>query len=183
MVSQNSGNNNPFTPQVARSQRIASAGIRSTRDFANLMSALMSDVLDGTVDTATAKAVTGAGAMLLKTVELQHRYGKAETPLVLAESQESHSGHAAIATQVDIVLPPAAKAKANSAPDLIIQAMSLAEGRRDTVRLITAWMHVNGAPKITENAVESILDELVDTGLIKPKPSSKGDDTDRWTLA
>lgn len=181
-----------FRPQenISRSQRIAVRGIRSTRDFANLMTALMADVLDGSVDPLKAKAVTGAGAMLLKTVEIQQKYGRPEIPLVLAEA-DVH------ALPVPVSLPARTKPegghevfdrrataeKEKSATSLVIEAMSPVNGRRDTIRLIAAWVRVDGAAGISDIAVENTLEALVEEGKVKPKPAIKDDPTDRWMLA
>ena len=65
---------NERTPQTVE---IAKAGIRTGQDFANLMAALMSDVLEGRVSPVVANAACNAGGKLLKVVEMQYRYGKA----------------------------------------------------------------------------------------------------------
>ena len=53
--------------------------IRTSEDFVNVMSALMSDVLGDRVTVAKANAATKAGSAILRVVELQHRYaGKDE---------------------------------------------------------------------------------------------------------
>lgn len=39
------------------------------------MSALMSDLIDGRIDSNVGNAVCNAGGKLLKVVEMQHRYG------------------------------------------------------------------------------------------------------------
>lgn len=68
-------------------------GIKSGEDFANLMSALMSDVLEGRVNPQVANAAVNAGGKLLKVVEMQYKYG--QTPeskqpmLVLAKGEPS----------------------------------------------------------------------------------------------
>jgi hypothetical protein len=43
-----------------------------------MMSALMSDVVDGSVNPATANAAVNAGGKLLKAVELQLKYGRGD---------------------------------------------------------------------------------------------------------
>lgn len=74
----------------SRSAELARQGVQTGEDFANLMSALMSDVLDGSVSPAVANAATNAGGKLLKIVQMQmqYRYGTAKEqknePLVLA---------------------------------------------------------------------------------------------------
>jgi hypothetical protein len=49
------------------------------------MSALMSDVIDGTISPNIANATVNAGGKLLKVVEMQYRYGspKESKPLTL----------------------------------------------------------------------------------------------------
>jgi hypothetical protein len=58
-----------------RSLSIANAGIRTGNDFAGLMSALMSDLIDGRVTPSIGNATCNAGGKLLKVVEMQYRYG------------------------------------------------------------------------------------------------------------
>lgn len=69
----------------ARSGRIAAAGVTTGEDFANLMSALMSDLIEGSITPNVANATVNAGGKLLKVVEMQYRYGspKASLPLSL----------------------------------------------------------------------------------------------------
>lgn len=57
------------------SHSIASRGIRTSGDFANLMCSLMTNLLDGSVTPVVANAVCNAGGKLLKAVELEHKYG------------------------------------------------------------------------------------------------------------
>ena len=59
----------------SRSRAISQQGVKSGRDFAHLMSALMSDLLSGAVDHPTANAVCNAGGKLLKVVEMEQKYG------------------------------------------------------------------------------------------------------------
>jgi len=68
-----------------RSGPIAAAGVSSGEDFANLMSALMSDLIDGSISPNVANATVNAGGKLLKVVEMQYRYGspKEQKPLSL----------------------------------------------------------------------------------------------------
>ena len=61
---------------TARSLPLAKRGVVTARDFANLMGALMSDILEGRVAPEMANAVCNAGGKMLKVVEMQHRYGK-----------------------------------------------------------------------------------------------------------
>lgn len=54
---------------------IADRGITDSSMFANLMSALVGDVLNARVSTDVANAAVNAGGKLLKVVELRYRYG------------------------------------------------------------------------------------------------------------
>lgn len=73
--------NNKSTPaKLAPSAVIAANGVTDSRDFANLMSTLIGDVLTGRVSTDVANAAVNAGGKLLKVVEMQHKYGSAKTP-------------------------------------------------------------------------------------------------------
>ena len=60
-----------------RSLPIAKKGIHSGSDFARFMSALMSDLIEETIEPKTANAAINAGGKLLKVVELQLKYGTA----------------------------------------------------------------------------------------------------------
>lgn len=62
-------------PEGPRSASIAARGIRTGHDFANLMSALMSDLIDGRVTPNIGNATCNAGGKLLKVVEMQFKYG------------------------------------------------------------------------------------------------------------
>jgi hypothetical protein len=62
------------------------AGVVTGTDFADLMSALMSDVIEGTVSPEVANAACNAGRQLLRVVEMQYRYGPH------AEEQKQRSG-------------------------------------------------------------------------------------------
>lgn len=58
-----------------RTLAIAQRGISTGADFANMMSALMSDIIEGRIDPIVANATCNAGGKLLKVVEMQLRYG------------------------------------------------------------------------------------------------------------
>ena len=58
-----------------KSLTAASKGIRTSKDFANVMSALMSDLLAGRVTPNVGNATCNAGGKLLKVVEMQYKYG------------------------------------------------------------------------------------------------------------
>lgn len=73
-------------PEVhPRSSGIAAAGVKTGEDFANLMSALMSDIIEGSITPIVANATVNAGGKLLKVVEMQYRYGqpKSSAPMTL----------------------------------------------------------------------------------------------------
>ena len=77
-----------LAPADTRSAKVAAAGIKTGHDFANLMSALMSDLIEGRVPPNIGNATCNAGGKLLKVVEMQYRYGtqqeRRETVLILA---------------------------------------------------------------------------------------------------
>lgn len=62
--------------QVTRSAPIAKRGIRTTQDFAELMSALMSDIIEERIPPDIANATVKAGQQMLKVVEMQIKYGE-----------------------------------------------------------------------------------------------------------
>lgn len=64
------------TPRAQpRSLPIATAGIRTGQDFARMMSALMSDVIEGSINPSVCNSAANAGGKLLRIVELQLKYG------------------------------------------------------------------------------------------------------------
>ena len=54
---------------------VAAKGIQTSQDFAQLMSCLMADVVEGNVSPGVANATCNAGGKLLKIVEMQIKYG------------------------------------------------------------------------------------------------------------
>lgn len=62
----------------AQSLSFSAKGIKTSADFANVMSALMSDIISGKVTPQAANAVCNAGGKLLKIVEMQYRYGRSQ---------------------------------------------------------------------------------------------------------
>jgi hypothetical protein len=60
--------------QTPRSLAISTSGVTTATDFATLMSAVMSDVIDGRLPPPVANAVCNAGGKLLKVVEMQYKY-------------------------------------------------------------------------------------------------------------
>ncbi len=74
-----------------RSLVIAKNGVRTGTDFANLMSALMSDLIEGKITPGVGNAACNAGGKLLKVVDMQMRYGsrgpgQGKKTLVLTDS-------------------------------------------------------------------------------------------------
>jgi len=63
------------TGQPPRSLAIATKGVKTGSDFAALMSALMSDLIEGRVTPSIGNATCNAGGKLLKVVEMQYKYG------------------------------------------------------------------------------------------------------------
>jgi hypothetical protein len=68
-----------------KSLAFAEAGVRTSGDFAGMMSALMSDTISGKVSPQVTNAAVNAGGKLLKVVEMQLRYGKPTTTGTRAE--------------------------------------------------------------------------------------------------
>ena len=58
-----------------RSLGISERGIKTGAQFANLMSAMMSDIISGRVTPAVGNAACNAGGKLLKVVEMQYKFG------------------------------------------------------------------------------------------------------------
>ena len=71
------------TTDAPKSLRFARDGIRTGEDFANTMSALMSDLIEGSITPEVGNAVCNAGGKLLKMVEMQYKY--ASPPQVVKE--------------------------------------------------------------------------------------------------
>jgi hypothetical protein len=61
--------------QQSRCLTIARKGIRTSHDFANMMSALMTDLAEGSMTPGQGNAICNAGGKLLKNVELEQKYG------------------------------------------------------------------------------------------------------------
>jgi len=57
----------------ASSLAIAERGVQSSSDFRDLMSALMSDVIRGSLNPMVTNAAVNAGGKLLKMVELEYK--------------------------------------------------------------------------------------------------------------
>lgn len=58
-----------------RSSAIAENGVNTSADFRNLMSALMSDVIQGRVTPSVTNAACNASGKMLRMVELEMKYG------------------------------------------------------------------------------------------------------------
>ncbi len=58
-----------------RSLKIAQKGVETSSQFASLMSALMSDLIEGSVAPQVGNATCNAGGKLLKVVEMTYKYG------------------------------------------------------------------------------------------------------------
>jgi hypothetical protein len=63
-------------PGPARSAAIAAAGVNTGAEFASLMSALMSDVIEGRINPVVSNAAVNAGGKLLKIVEMEYRHNE-----------------------------------------------------------------------------------------------------------
>ena len=66
-----------------RSLGLAERGVKTGADFANMMSALMSDIIADRITPSKANAACNAGRQLLKVVEMQYQYGGKENDHVL----------------------------------------------------------------------------------------------------
>lgn len=67
---------NDVLEAVPVSSMIAKRGIKTARDFAEFMGALMRDVVEGTLSPAQANAACRAGSTMLQVVKMQHEYGE-----------------------------------------------------------------------------------------------------------
>jgi hypothetical protein len=63
------------TTDKPRSLVLAQKGVKTGHDFANLMSGLMSDLIEGKITPSVGNAACNAGGKLLKVVEMQYKYG------------------------------------------------------------------------------------------------------------
>ena len=68
-------NKNSLAINGPRSLAFAKKGVRTSGDFAGMMSALMSDVIEGAVSPNVANATCNAGGKLLKVIEMQIKFG------------------------------------------------------------------------------------------------------------
>lgn len=76
----------PTTLPEASALPLAAKGINSSADFRNLMSALMSDVIQERISPNTVNAACNAGGKMLKMVELEYKFasGQVRNERVLA---------------------------------------------------------------------------------------------------
>ncbi len=58
-----------------RCLELTQRGICTSSDFAQMMAAMMADLVEGTITPQVGNAVTNAGGKLLKVVEMQMQYG------------------------------------------------------------------------------------------------------------
>lgn len=68
----NTKTNEVIAPKAAA---VAACGVTTGYEFANLMSALMSDLIDGRITPNIGNATCKAAGQLLRVVELQMKYG------------------------------------------------------------------------------------------------------------
>jgi hypothetical protein len=68
-------NTSKVEENAPRSLALAARGIHTGADFAAMMSAVMSDMIEGRLDPRVGNGVCNAGSKLLKVVEMQYRYG------------------------------------------------------------------------------------------------------------
>ena len=67
--------NEEISEKEPRCLKVAQKGIKTGADFATMMSALMSDLVEGRVTPSVGNATCNAGGKLLKVVEMQYKYG------------------------------------------------------------------------------------------------------------
>ena len=79
-----------------RSLALAERGVRTGGDFANMMSALMSDIIAERISPVIANAACNAGGKLLKVVEMQYKYGGKDTDRVLTLAPGAKTTEAAL---------------------------------------------------------------------------------------
>ena len=65
----------PKVPAAPRSLRVFAEGIKSDADYVNAFSALMVDIIDGSLTPAAGNVVCKAGANMLHMIELKYKYG------------------------------------------------------------------------------------------------------------
>ena len=70
------GDEKSVAKKRCRSLAVAENGVSTGGEFASMMSALMSDIIEGSITPQVANAVVNAGGKLLKVTELQLKYGQ-----------------------------------------------------------------------------------------------------------
>jgi hypothetical protein len=66
---------NSDSKEGPRCLEVSKRGVQTGSDFAEMMSGLMSDLVEGRVTPQVGNAVCNAGGKLLKIVEMNHKYG------------------------------------------------------------------------------------------------------------
>lgn len=75
----------PQLPADARVRVIGERGIINASDFADYMSAVMSDLVSGAITPQVANAACNAGGKLLKVMEMRMKYGQQHVKNVTPE--------------------------------------------------------------------------------------------------
>lgn len=83
-ISQKSTEKCESAKPVSRCSVEAEKGVHDSMQFANVFSALLTDILCGREKPDVANAACNVGGKLLKVVEMQHKYGGGGGPLPLA---------------------------------------------------------------------------------------------------
>lgn len=65
----------PTETTQPKSLVVARKGLKTSKDFANFMAALMTDIVEGKVSPGMGNASCNAGGKLLKVVEMEYKYG------------------------------------------------------------------------------------------------------------
>lgn len=68
----------PSTESKPRCLAVAQGGIKTANQFAQFMSDLITDVIEGGLTPQVSNAAVNAGGKLLKVVEMQYKYGKTQ---------------------------------------------------------------------------------------------------------
>jgi hypothetical protein len=71
----NSESTQVVSKESAKSLAVGKRGIKTGNDFAQFMSALMTDLIEGKVTPNVGNAACNAGGKLLKVVDMQQKYG------------------------------------------------------------------------------------------------------------
>jgi len=72
---ENAPSKEALAPQEPRCLKVSRRGIKTGDDFANYMSSLMSDLVEGRITPNIGNAACNAGGKLLKVVEMKYKYG------------------------------------------------------------------------------------------------------------